>query len=48
MLPVHVDASGMLAGFTGRARPPGPADMPKYLNSPRTCLYNKSALLFGL
>ena len=24
------------------------SDVPKYLNSPRTCLYNKSALLFGL
>lgn len=40
--------SGTIAGFIGRASDYAPADVPKYLNSPRTCLYNKSALLFGL
>jgi DNA primase len=47
MLPVH-DASGMLAGFTGRARPGAGPDTPKYLNSPQTATYKKSHLLFGL
>ena len=47
MLPVH-DAAGMLAGFTGRARPGAGPDTPKYLNSPETATYKKSHLLFGL
>ena len=47
MLPVH-DAAGMLAGFTGRARPGAGPDTPKYLNSPQTATYQKSHLLFGL
>ena len=47
MLPVH-DAAGMLAGFTGRARPGAGPDVPKYLNSPETAAYKKSHLLFGL
>ena len=47
MLPVH-DAAGMLAGFTGRARPDAGPDTPKYLNSPQTATYKKSHLLFGL
>ena len=49
MLPVH-DAAGMLAGFTGRARPGAGPDTPKYLNSPQTATYKKSHLnpLFGL
>ena len=47
MLPVH-DAAGMLAGFTGRARPDAGPDTPKYLNSPETAAYKKSHLLFGL
>ena len=47
MLPVH-DTAGMLAGFTGRARPGAGPDTPKYLNSPQTATYQKSHLLFGL
>ena len=47
MLPVH-DAAGMLAGFTGRARPDAGPDTPKYLNSPASALYKKGSLLFGL
>ena len=47
MLPVH-DAGGMLAGFTGRARPNAGPEVPKYLNSPETAAYKKSHLLFGL
>jgi DNA primase len=47
MLPVH-DTAGMLAGFTGRARPDAGPDTPKYLNSPKTATYKKSHLLFGL
>jgi DNA primase catalytic core len=47
MLPVH-DAAGMLAGFTGRARPGAEPGVPKYLNSPETAAYKKSRLLFGL
>jgi DNA primase len=46
MLPVR-SPSGMVVGFIGRAV--GAASyMPRYLNSPRTCLYDKSAMLFGL
>jgi DNA primase len=47
MLPVTTP-NGTIAGFIGRASEYAPSDVPKYLNSPRTCLYNKSALLFGL
>lgn len=47
MLPVTAP-DGTIAGFIGRASDYAPADVPKYLNSPRTCLYDKSALLFGL
>ena len=36
-----------MAGFIGRAREGG-FRAPKYLNTPRNCLYDKSALLFGL
>ena len=34
---------GTISGFIGRASEHAPADVPKYLNSPRTCLYDKSA-----
>jgi DNA primase len=47
MLPVRA-ADGTVAGFIGRGPHYAAADVPKYLNSPRTCLYDKSALLYGL
>lgn len=46
MLPIH-DAGGTIVAFIGRARPSA-SDVPKYLNSPRTSLYDKSSVLFGL
>lgn len=39
---------GDIVGFIGRAAPCAPSDAPKYLNSPRTDIYNKRELLFGL
>ncbi|MFI5064816.1 MAG: toprim domain-containing protein [Streptosporangiales bacterium] len=47
MFPVTAP-DGTIAGFIGRASDYAPADVPKYLNSPRTCLYDKSAVLFGV
>jgi DNA primase len=47
VIPVR-DAAGRLAGFTGRARDGIGAGVPRYLNSPRTVLYDKGAILFGL
>lgn len=41
------DLEGQTLGFIGRAAP-GAEGAPKYLNSPRTRLYDKSATLFGL
>lgn len=46
-LPVH-NLDGETVGFVGRAAPNVGDDVPKYLNSPRTQLYDKSTLLFGL
>ena len=46
-LPVH-NLDGETVGFVGRAAPNVSDDVPKYLNSPRTQLYDKSTLLFGL
>jgi DNA primase catalytic core len=47
MFPVR-SADGTVAGFIGRAPWDAPPGVPKYLNSPRTSLYDKSTLLFGL
>ena len=43
-----LSSTGTVAGFIGRARDERIAGAPKYLNTPRTCLYDKSTLLFGL
>lgn len=40
------DQSGHVVGFSGRTTQSG-SDIPKYVNSPETDLYNKSELLFG-
>jgi DNA primase len=40
------DGRGRLAGFGGRILDPN--DVPKFLNSPQTPLFDKSALLYGL
>jgi DNA primase len=45
MIPIR-DRSGRMAGFGARAL--NPEDMPKYLNSPQTAVFDKSRLLFGL
>lgn len=47
MLPIR-SPSGTVLGFIGRAVPGAQPQVPKYLNSPRNCLYDKSATLFGL
>ncbi|MEU1681244.1 toprim domain-containing protein [Micromonospora zamorensis] len=46
MFPVR-DPAGHTVAFLGRAGPHA-GDVPKYLNNPRTAIYNKSHLLFGL
>ena len=40
------DGSGQMAGFGGRILDPN--DMPKFLNSPQTILFDKGRLLYGL
>jgi DNA primase len=45
MFPIH-DESGRVIGFGGRALKPD--DEPKYLNSPKTSLYDKSNTLYNL
>lgn len=45
MIPL-CDVHGNVLGFTGRVL--NPDDLPKYMNSPETVLYKKSAVLFGL
>lgn len=45
MVPIR-DERGRMAGFGARML--DPEDMPKYLNSPQTDLFDKSHLLFGL
>ena len=45
MVPLR-DHHGNTVGFTGRVLDPN--DNPKYMNSPQTAVYDKSALLYGL
>jgi DNA primase len=45
MFPIR-DARGRMAGFGARAL--SDEDMPKYLNSPQTAVFDKSSLLYGL
>ena len=45
MIPIR-SRNGNMAGFGARAL--DPEDMPKYLNSPQTAVFDKSRLLFGL
>jgi DNA primase len=47
VFPVRSPA-GTVAGFIGRAPEQAASGVPKYLNSPRSCLYDKGALIFGL
>jgi DNA primase catalytic core len=47
MLPVR-SADGRVAAFIGRAPEDAELGVPKYVNSPRTCLYLKGETLFGL
>jgi DNA primase catalytic core len=48
VVPIH-DLAGRIAGFTARANPTEPdPSAPKYLNTPTTDLFDKSALLAGL
>lgn len=47
MLPIHA-VDGTIVAFIGRAAPGCAAEVPKYLNSPHTDLYDKSSVLFGL
>ncbi len=45
MIPIR-NADGKMAGFGARIL--NPEDMPKFLNSPQTALFDKSRLLYGL
>jgi len=47
VLPIR-SADGSVAAFIGRAPEDAGPDVPKYVNSPRTCLYDKGDVLFGL
>jgi DNA primase len=47
MIPV-VNEKQNVVGFTGRVLPYDKTDRPRYLNSPQTDWFNKSALWFGL
>ncbi|WP_310962515.1 toprim domain-containing protein [Nocardioides terrisoli] len=42
------DTEGHLIGFTGRAAPGADQTVPRYLNTPRTAIYDKATSLFGL
>ena len=45
MFPIR-DANGEMAGFGGRVL--NPEDVPKFMNSPQSLLFDKSRLLYGL
>lgn len=45
MFPIR-DAGGRMTGFGGRVL--NPDDIPKFINSPQTILFDKSSLLYGL
>ena len=45
MIPIR-DARGQMAGFGGRVL--RAEDVPKYLNSPKTAVFDKGRLLYGL
>ena len=45
MIPIR-DADGKMAGFGGRILDPN--DIPKFMNSPQTVLFDKGRLLYGL
>jgi len=45
MFPIR-DANGEMAGFGGRVL--NPEDVPKFMNSPQSLIFDKSRLLFGL
>jgi DNA primase len=47
MFPIH-SGDGAIVAFIGRAPGHAPPGVPKYLNTPRTGLYDKSSVLFGL
>lgn len=47
MLPIR-SANGTVIAFIGRAPDRSRPDVPKYLNNPKTGLYDKSEILFGL
>jgi len=47
MLPIR-SADGTMIAFIGRAPDDADPNVPKYLNSPSTALYNKGEVLFGL
>ncbi|MGW5581065.1 toprim domain-containing protein [Micromonospora chokoriensis] len=47
MFPVR-EPTGHAVAFLGRAGPGARKDVPKYINSPETAIYNKGQLLFGI
>ena len=47
MFPIR-SIDGTVAAFIGRAPEEARPQVPKYVNSPRTCLYRKGDMLFGL
>jgi DNA primase len=47
ILPIR-SADGTVSAFIGRAPEDAGPQVPKYVNSPRTCLYHKGDMVFGL